>query len=114
MYSITFVTYADLPTAEWAIARLQAEGGCQEGRESGQANAKVTVHGSYTCTSMNHSGRLIVTSEGIQFEPFGASHNQWKVPFIRLNRVEKVSIINLPIKQKRTSYWCGDTNLNRI
>ena len=41
---------------------------------------------------MNHNGRLIVTSEGVQFEPFVTSHNRWKVSFNRINRVEKVSV----------------------
>ena len=76
------------------------EGGKQEGRESDQTDTKVTLHGSYTCTSINHSGRLIVTSEGIQFEPFGTSHNQWTVSFHKLHRVEKVGIVDLLLIRK--------------
>ncbi|KAL8677492.1 MAG: hypothetical protein Q9224_007191 [Gallowayella concinna] len=60
---------------------------------SDNSESSTESHGSYTCQSTNHSGRLVVTSEGIQFQPFVASHNQWKVAFNKLKRMEKVNTI---------------------
>ena len=77
--------------AEWAIARLQIEGS-EIKPEPGTSETAGTLHGAYTCSSMSHSGRLVLTSEGVQFEPFVASHNQWKIAYNRINRVEKVSV----------------------
>ncbi|KAL8784993.1 MAG: hypothetical protein Q9213_003654 [Squamulea squamosa] len=83
----------DIPNhAEWAIARLQAEGRRQAKQVSNKPESYAELHGSYTCSSAKHSGRLVVTSEGIQFQPFVASHNQWNVGFNRIERMEKVSV----------------------
>ncbi|KAL8772838.1 MAG: hypothetical protein Q9209_002183 [Squamulea sp. 1 TL-2023] len=87
--------YATLtsPTAEWAIARLQAEGRRQASQVSKNTERYAESHGFYTCSSADHSGRLVVTSEGVQFQPFVASHNQWNVAFNKIKRMEKVNTI---------------------
>ncbi|KAI4263525.1 MAG: hypothetical protein L6R42_001331 [Xanthoria sp. 1 TBL-2021] len=79
--------------AEWAIARLQAEGRWQANLVSDSSEPSVQSHGSYTCSSGKHGGRLVVTSQGIQFQPFVTSHNQWKVAFNKIKRMEKVNTI---------------------
>lgn len=107
--------------AEWAIARLQAEGSQQAHHKTDRAdnvpdtesqsihahptaesepyptdlNSKVVAHGSYTCSSEKHGGRLVVTSEGVRFESFVGSRHQWKIKYDNMNRVEKVSDISL-------------------
>ncbi|KAL8669395.1 MAG: hypothetical protein Q9168_006007 [Polycauliona sp. 1 TL-2023] len=75
------------------MARLQAEGRWQVYQASETSKPSVESHGSYTCSSAKHSGRLVVTTEGIQFQPFVASHNQWKVAFNQIKRMEKVNTI---------------------
>lgn len=53
-------------------------------------NSKVSVHGSYKCTSGKHSGRLLVTSVGICFETAVGSRDQWEMSYDNMKRVEKV------------------------
>ena len=61
--------------------------------EAGLADrsARVQVHGSYKCKNENHSGRLLVTSVGIIFEPAVAVRGQWQINYDDMHRVEKVS-----------------------
>lgn len=54
-------------------------------------SARVQVHGSYKCQNAKHSGRLLVTSLGVRFEPVVAVREQWDIRYEHLHRVEKVS-----------------------
>ena len=55
-------------------------------------SARVRVHGSYKCRNENRSGRLLVTSIGVNFEPAVAVKGQWEMKYDDIHRVEKVSI----------------------
>ena len=51
---------------------------------------KVSVHGSYNCTSGKHSGNLLVTSTGVRFHSAVGSKDQWEMRYDNMHRVEKV------------------------
>lgn len=74
------------PSAEWAIARLQVQGSRLNAEHP---DIETNVQVSYTCSSKNHSGKLVVTSKGVRFDSFGLPHHEWNVPYNRMYRVEK-------------------------
>ena len=91
--------------AEWAIARLQIEGARQErykaqGEEITKENsdhdtitensAFNTIRGFYNCISGKHSGKLFVTSSGVQFrEAIGTKHH-WELCYDDIHLIQKV------------------------
>ncbi len=115
MFELGFQQKPLIPSiAEWAIARLQSEGRSQThntnahptaGSEScpKECRSKVAAHGSYPCSSANHSGRLVVNSEGVRFESFVGSRHQWMVEYENMNRVEKVSVTNPELPETTTT-----------
>jgi len=95
--------------AEWAIARLQAEARHRKAamQKAGLASNKdhptegksedktprkpyVANLGKYHCTSRNHHGDLLVSSEGVKYVSAVGKHLLWEVRFEQVKLMEKI------------------------